>query len=75
MWGNIAIEETVDVRHAGAKLKGSFSRYEFQRENSGVSAVKMFKSVLPAAGNYNSLARILQTPTIVKQNGVEIQRL
>jgi len=51
MWGNIAIEETLDVRHAGAKLKGSFSRYEFQRENSGVSAVKMFKSVLPAAAS------------------------
>ncbi len=26
MWGNIAIEETIDVRHNGAKLKGSFSR-------------------------------------------------
>ena len=26
MWGNIAVEETVDVRHDGAKLKGSFSR-------------------------------------------------
>ena len=51
MWGNIAIEETLDVQHVGAKLKGSFSRYEFQKENSGVSAVKMFKSVLPAAGN------------------------
>lgn len=50
MWGNIAIEETVDLRHAGAKLKGSFSRYEFQRENSGASAVKSFKTMLPAAG-------------------------
>ena len=26
MWGNIAIEETVDVSHKGAQLKGSFSR-------------------------------------------------
>ena len=26
MWGNIAIEETVDVVHRGALLKGSFSR-------------------------------------------------
>ena len=55
MWGNIAVEETIDVRHGGAKLKGSFSRYDFQRENSGVSAVKMFKTVLPAAGNNISL--------------------
>merc|ERR1711997_587115 len=51
MWGNIAIEETVDVRHNGAMLKGSFSRYEFQRENSGIAAVKNFKTFLPAAAS------------------------
>jgi len=51
MWGNIAIEETVDVRHVGAKLKGSFSRLEYQRENSGVSSVKNFKTVLPASAH------------------------
>merc|ERR1712079_920695 len=49
MWGNIAIEETVDVAHRGAQLKGSFSRYEFQRESSGVSSVKNFKTLLPAS--------------------------
>ena len=42
-WGNIAIEETIDVYHNGAKLKGSFSRFEYQREQSGVSSVKSFK--------------------------------
>ena len=26
MWGNIAVEETIDVRHDGATLKDSFSR-------------------------------------------------
>jgi oligosaccharyltransferase complex subunit alpha (ribophorin I) len=51
MWGNIAVEETIDVRHNGASLKGSFSRYEFQRENSGVSSVKSFKTFLPAAAS------------------------
>jgi len=49
MWGNIGIEETVDVRHSGAKLSGPYSRYEYQRENSGASAVKSFKTILPAA--------------------------
>jgi len=49
MWGNLAIEETIDVVHRGALLKGSFSRYEFQRESSGVSSVKNFKTLLPAA--------------------------
>lgn len=42
-WGNIAVEETIDVYHSGAKLKGSFSRFEYQREQSGVSSVKAFK--------------------------------
>merc|ERR1712223_1420052 len=49
MWGNLAIEETIDVVHRGAQLKGSFSRYEFQRESSGVSSVKNFKTLLPAS--------------------------
>jgi len=51
MWGNIAVEETVDVKHNGAQLKGSFSRYEYQRESSGVSSVKNFKTLLPAAAS------------------------
>lgn len=34
----------------GAVLKGSFSRYDFQRNpNSGPSAVKSYVSMLPAA--------------------------
>ena len=61
MWGNIAVEETVDIRHSGAKLKGSFSRYEFQRENSGVSSVKSFKTILPAAGTVISILISLKT--------------
>ena len=46
-WGNIAVEETLDVYHGGAKLKGSFSRFEYQREHSGVSSIKSFKVRLP----------------------------
>jgi len=49
-WGNIAVEETVDIVHTGATLKGPFSRYDYQREaQSGLSSVKSFKTVLPAA--------------------------
>nr|CAG4646197.1 EOG090X04O4 [Macrothrix elegans] len=46
-WGNIAVEETIDIYHSGAKLKGSFSRFEYQREQSGVSSIKNFRTVLP----------------------------
>ena len=48
-WGNIAVEETYDVRHTGAKLKGPFSRYDYQRQPNPLSAVKSFKTVLPAS--------------------------
>lgn len=48
-WGNIAVEEKVHVVHSGAKLKGSFSRYEYQRKNDGVSSVRAYKTVLPAS--------------------------
>jgi oligosaccharyltransferase complex subunit alpha (ribophorin I) len=51
-WGNIAVEETIDIVHDGAKLKGSFSRYEYQRESqSGVNSVKFFKTALPASAS------------------------
>lgn len=42
-WGNIAVEETIDIYHSGAKLKGSFSRLDFQRRPESFSAVKTFK--------------------------------
>ncbi|ODM94757.1 Dolichyl-diphosphooligosaccharide--protein glycosyltransferase subunit 1, partial [Orchesella cincta] len=31
-WGNIAVEERLEILHTGAKLKGSFSRFDYQRE-------------------------------------------
>ncbi|XP_072181810.1 dolichyl-diphosphooligosaccharide--protein glycosyltransferase subunit 1-like [Diadema setosum] len=48
-WGNIAVEETVDVSHTGALLKGSFSRYDYQRTQDGYSSIKSYKTILPAA--------------------------
>lgn len=49
-WGNIAVEENIQLTHSGAKLKGSFSRYEFQKDTrSGQSAIKSYKTMLPAS--------------------------
>ncbi|XP_063330700.1 dolichyl-diphosphooligosaccharide--protein glycosyltransferase subunit 1 [Pelmatolapia mariae] len=49
-WGNIAVEETIDLRHTGAILKGPFSRYDYQRQSdSGISSIKSFKTILPAS--------------------------
>lgn len=49
-WGNIAVKESIQMTHSGAKLKGSFSRYDFQKDGrSGLSAVKSYKTFLPAS--------------------------
>jgi len=48
-WGNIAVEEHIDIMHTGAKLKGSFSRFDYQRQQEGLSSIKSFKTVLPAS--------------------------
>jgi oligosaccharyltransferase complex subunit alpha (ribophorin I) len=29
-WGNVAVEETYEVKHSGAELKGGFSRFDYQ---------------------------------------------
>uniref|UniRef100_A0A8C7BW41 Dolichyl-diphosphooligosaccharide--protein glycosyltransferase subunit 1 n=1 Tax=Neovison vison TaxID=452646 RepID=A0A8C7BW41_NEOVI len=43
-WGNIAVEENVDLKHTGAVLKGPFSRYDYQRQpDSGIASIRSFK--------------------------------
>jgi len=48
-WGNIAIEENYKLQHDGAKLKGSFSRYDFQinAQANGQAAVQVLRQLLP----------------------------
>ncbi len=48
--GNIAIEEAIQLQHSGAKLKGSFSRFDYMymRSHEGIPSVKSYKTVLPA---------------------------
>jgi oligosaccharyltransferase complex subunit alpha (ribophorin I) len=47
-WGNIAIEEKYLIEHTGARLKGSFSRYDYQRTNQQASSsFRFITAVLP----------------------------
>ncbi|CAL1541789.1 unnamed protein product [Lymnaea stagnalis] len=48
-WGNIAVEEHIDMRHTGATLKGPFSRFDYQRQQDGYASIKNFKTSLPAS--------------------------
>ncbi|EFO27718.1 ribophorin I family protein [Loa loa] len=50
-WGNIAVEEAINVVHKGAELKGSFSRLDFQMDRRGSKrpVVTQYKTLLPAS--------------------------
>ncbi|CAL8084439.1 unnamed protein product [Calicophoron daubneyi] len=48
-WGNIAVEESIDIINEGAKLRGSFSRLDFDMGRGRRTAVTSFKTALPAA--------------------------
>jgi oligosaccharyltransferase complex subunit alpha (ribophorin I) len=47
-WGNVAITEDIDMRNDGAKLQGSFSRFDYQRNpKAGQSAIRSITQLLP----------------------------
>jgi len=46
-WGNVAITDKIWLRHNGAILKGPFSRFDYQRQDSGPFVAK-WKMTLPA---------------------------
>ncbi|XP_053958963.1 dolichyl-diphosphooligosaccharide--protein glycosyltransferase subunit 1 [Anastrepha ludens] len=50
-WGNIAVKENIFMEHTGALLKGSFSRYEFQKDARSGHAIKSYKTFLPASAS------------------------
>ncbi|MEE6502207.1 hypothetical protein FKM82_004438 [Ascaphus truei] len=77
-WGNIAVEETVDLKHTGADLKGPFSRYDYQRQpDSGISSVKSFKTILPAAAQdvyyRDEIGNISTSHLLILDDSVEME--
>ncbi|XP_017769774.1 PREDICTED: dolichyl-diphosphooligosaccharide--protein glycosyltransferase subunit 1 [Nicrophorus vespilloides] len=51
-WGNIAVQEDIEILHTGAKLQGPFSRYDYQRDtSSNHHSIKSYKTILPAAAH------------------------
>lgn len=77
-WGNIAVEENVDLKHSGAVLKGPFSRYDYQRQpDSGVSSVRSFKTILPAAAQdvyyRDEIGNVSTSHLLVLDDSVEME--
>lgn len=76
-WGNIAIEEVIEVEHTGATLKGPFSRYDYQQDHhSGPSSVRSYKTLLPASASdvyYRDTNGNISTSNMkVKKDAVEL---
>ncbi|XP_065175299.1 dolichyl-diphosphooligosaccharide--protein glycosyltransferase subunit 1-like [Sycon ciliatum] len=77
-WGNVAVEETIDMVHAGAKLKGSFSRLDFQRNpaQAAQAAVLHFKTILPATARdvyyRDEIGNISTSHMLEKEDSVEL---
>lgn len=76
-WGNIAVEEHIDLLHTGALLKGSFSRYEFAREpKSWEASIQSFDTILPAAASdiyyRDEIGNISTSHTRIKKDSVEL---
>ncbi|XP_004932409.1 dolichyl-diphosphooligosaccharide--protein glycosyltransferase subunit 1 [Bombyx mori] len=76
-WGNIAIEEVIEIEHTGAKLKGPFSRYDYQQDHhSGPASVRAYKTLLPASASdvyYRDTNGNISTSNMkVKKDSVEL---
>ncbi|XP_047985328.1 dolichyl-diphosphooligosaccharide--protein glycosyltransferase subunit 1 [Leguminivora glycinivorella] len=76
-WGNIAVEEVVEVEHTGALLKGPFSRYDYQQDHhSGPASVRSYKTLLPASASdvyYRDTNGNISTSNMkVKKDSVEL---
>eukprot|EP01024_Parvocaulis_polyphysoides_P009743 TRINITY_DN13134_c0_g4_i1.p1 TRINITY_DN13134_c0_g4~~TRINITY_DN13134_c0_g4_i1.p1 ORF type:complete len:594 (+),score=88.14 TRINITY_DN13134_c0_g4_i1:223-2004(+) len=50
-WGNIYVDETYDIQHAGAKISGMWSRLDFSLGMTSRSGYGGFTAVLPAAAH------------------------
>jgi len=46
-WGNVAVEEQIDMAHTGAKLKGGFSRLDYQMSRGPSSSFRSLFARLP----------------------------
>jgi len=75
-WGNIAVEESFTVEHVGAKLKGTFSRYDYQRTPTH-AAIKSFKVALPASARdvyyRDAIGNISTSNMLIQEDAVEVE--
>lgn len=77
-WGNLAVEQAIHLQHDGAILKGSWSRFDFQRnQGASPSAVLLLTELLPlqAADVYyrDDIGNISTSTFAVSSKGLEFK--
>ncbi|CAJ0574530.1 unnamed protein product, partial [Mesorhabditis spiculigera] len=78
-WGNIAVEEQIEIIHRGAALDGSFSRLDFQMDRRGpkMPALQKYRTILPAAAKdiyYRDVIGNISTSDVrLKRDSVEVE--
>ncbi|KAI6243605.1 Dolichyl-diphosphooligosaccharide--protein glycosyltransferase subunit 1 [Aphelenchoides fujianensis] len=78
-WGNIAVEDTVEIVHRGARLRGEFSRLDFQMDRRGNNApvVRQLKTQIPASARdiyYRDQIGNISTSVVIKRaNRVDVE--
>jgi oligosaccharyltransferase complex subunit alpha (ribophorin I) len=45
-WGNVAVQDNVMLAHTGAKLKGPFTRFDYERSRGGEQAPSSFRTLV-----------------------------
>lgn len=74
--GDIKIDEVIDVKHVGAQLKGSFSRYEYQRDvNIPNQSIKSWNTILPLLAKdiyYRDEIGNISTSSVRKQSKTQL---
>lgn len=72
-WGNIAVEETYELKHVGAKLIGGFSRFDYQQSRSSDSpSFTSLSAFLPLEARniyYRDQIGNISTSDIIVSNG------
>lgn len=76
-WGNVAIEEALEVVHHGAAVIGEWSRLDYQRGRSSGAAVDGFTTVLPASAKdiyyRDAIGNVSTSHVRQLKNSVEIE--
>jgi oligosaccharyltransferase complex subunit alpha (ribophorin I) len=51
-WGNVAITEHINMQHDGAKLQGSFSRFDYQRtQRTSGAPIRSVLNLIPLSAS------------------------